>query len=93
MIERIAKIVCEKPWHLASINQKRNAMITAQAVWDEISTKPGEAPHDQMSLPGAYLVSGHLFFRLRNRSVVSCNCIGEPYASQVKDACDAYRIA
>ena len=51
-----------------------------------------EPPHEQMTLPGAYVVGGHLFFRLRNGLVISCNCIGEPYASQVKDACDAYRI-
>ena len=47
---------------------------------------------DQMAAPGVYVVNGHLFFRLRDGSVVSCNCVGEPYASQIKDACDTYRI-
>jgi hypothetical protein len=51
-----------------------------------------EPPHDHMGLPGAYVVNGHLFFRLRDGSVVRCNCIGEPYATQIKEACDAGRI-
>jgi hypothetical protein len=49
------------------------------------------APHNDMTLPGAYVVCGLLYFRLKDGSVISCNCIGEPYASQIKEATDYRR--
>lgn len=36
---------------------------------------------------GASVVNGHLFFKLLDGSTISCNCIGEPYASRVVAAC------
>lgn len=36
---------------------------------------------------GAHVVGGRLFFELLDGSSVSCNCIAEPYASQVVEAC------
>lgn len=30
--------------------------------------------------PGAYLVQGHLFFRMPDRSTILCKCIGEPFS-------------
>lgn len=32
---------------------------------------------------GPHVVDGHLFFRMNDGSAISCNCIGEPYASQI----------
>lgn len=43
-------------------------------------------------LPGAYVMNGHLFFKLKDGSVVHCTCIGEPYASLIVEACNLYRI-
>lgn len=37
--------------------------------------------------PGAYVSSGHLFFRLRDGATLLCTCIAEPYASLVVEAC------
>jgi hypothetical protein len=33
--------------------------------------------------PGPYVVKGRLFFRLPDGSSVSCECVGEPYASKI----------
>lgn len=33
--------------------------------------------------PGAYVISGHLFFRLLDGSAISCACIASPYAEQI----------
>lgn len=32
---------------------------------------------------GVYVVCGKLFFRLEDGSSINCECIGEPYASQI----------
>jgi hypothetical protein len=37
--------------------------------------------------PGAYVVGGKLFFRLKDRSTISCECIASPYAELVAEAC------
>lgn len=34
-------------------------------------------------LEGPYVVGGKLFFKMLDGSSISCQCIGEPYASQV----------
>lgn len=33
--------------------------------------------------PGPHVFGGKLFWRMRDRSLISCECIGEPYASQI----------
>lgn len=35
--------------------------------------------------PGAYVIDGKLFFKLRDGSTLSCECIAEPYASQIAE--------
>ena len=42
---------------------------------------------------GANVSGGKLFFRLLDGSSVSCDCIAEPYASQVVAACRAWNTA
>lgn len=34
---------------------------------------------------GPHVVNGHLFFKMPDGSTISCECIGEPYASQIVD--------
>lgn len=36
-------------------------------------------------VPGAYVTNGKLFFTLRDGSTISCECIAEPYASQIAE--------
>lgn len=38
---------------------------------------------------GASVVNGKLFFKLLDGSTVTCECIGEPYASKIVEACRA----
>ena len=46
-----------------------------------------------MRFVGAYVVDGHLFFKMRDGSTVSCDCIGGPFASQIAAESDrAQRI-
>jgi len=35
---------------------------------------------------GAHVLDGKLFFRLKDGSTITCECIREPYASQVVEA-------
>ena len=37
--------------------------------------------------PGAYVVKGNLFFKLKDGSVISCQCIKGPYAEKIVEAC------
>ena len=37
--------------------------------------------------PGAYVLAEKLFFLLCDGSTIACDCIGEPYASKVAEAC------
>ena len=37
--------------------------------------------------PGPYVVAGKLFFRLLDGSTICCECIAEPYASKIVEAC------
>ena len=34
-------------------------------------------------VPKIGVAAGHLMFRLRDGSIISCECIGEPYASKI----------
>ena len=48
-------------------------------------------------IPGPSVVQGKLFFRLLDGSSISCECIGEPYASKIvelyREMSDALAIA
>jgi hypothetical protein len=46
---------------------------------------------DSTHPPGAYIIQGQLFFVLKDGSIVTCNCIKEPFASQVVEACNRER--
>lgn len=39
--------------------------------------------------PGAYLIQGHLFFRMPDRSTILCKCIGEPFSRMIVEMWNA----
>ena len=43
-------------------------------------------PHGEKQ-PGAYAFGGKLFFKLLDGSTVVCDCIGEPFVSEIVAAC------
>ncbi len=50
---------------------------------------PASRPSSKTATLGPSVVQGKLFYRMLDGSTVTCNCIGEPYASRIVAACDA----